>query len=85
MQSWQILLFKNLYGQELITQTDDSKELLGDFLSEWVIIKTGLHDLAQRHSLLGTTRREINFGGGGMHCLTQQQPSVIKQWTSANK
>lgn len=53
------LLFKNLYGQELISQINDSKELLGDFLSEWVIIEIGLHDLAQTHSLLGTKRNTI--------------------------
>lgn len=53
------LLFKNLYGQELIVPADNSKELLGEFLSEWVTIETGLHDLAQTHSLLGTKRNSV--------------------------
>jgi hypothetical protein len=62
------LLFKNLYGQELIIQLDNSKELLGEFLSEWVIIETGLYDLTQTHSLVGTRRNTlidaINFLSG---------------------
>jgi hypothetical protein len=62
------LLFKNLYEQELILQHDNSKELLGEFLSEWVIIETGLYDLTQTHSLVGARRNTlidaINFLSG---------------------
>lgn len=54
------LLFKNLYGQELIIQQDNSKELLGEFLSEWVILEKGLYDLTQTHSLIGTRRNTLN-------------------------
>lgn len=53
------LLFKNLFGQELIIHTTDHKELLGEFLSSWVIIETGLHYLASQHSLLGTDRHNV--------------------------
>lgn len=54
------LLFKNLYDQELIIQQVNSKELLGEFLSEWVILEKGLYDLTQTHSLLGTRRNNLN-------------------------
>lgn len=54
------LLFRNLYGQELIIQLDNSKELLGEFLSEWVILEKGLYDLTQTHSLIGTRRNTLN-------------------------
>lgn len=53
------LLFKNLFGQQLIIQASDPKELLGSFLSGWVVIETGIHDLAQEHSLLGTKRNTL--------------------------
>jgi len=53
------LLFKNLFGQELIIHSTDHKELLGDFLSSWVIIETGIHYLARQHSLLGLERKSV--------------------------
>ncbi|HVT86872.1 MAG TPA: hypothetical protein VHD35_16835 [Chitinophagaceae bacterium] len=53
------LLFKNLFGQDLVIQPHDPKELLGEFLSQWVFIEIGLHDLAQTHSLLGTKRNSV--------------------------
>jgi len=53
------LLFKNLFGQELIVERSDHKELLGEFLSEWVDVETGLHETAKRHSLLGTSKNTV--------------------------
>jgi len=53
------LLFKNLFGQELLVDRTDHKELLSEFLSEWVVIETGVHEMAREHSLLGTTKNTV--------------------------
>jgi len=53
------LLFKNLFGQELLVDGTDHKELLGEFLSEWVVLETGVHEIAREHSLLGTPRNTV--------------------------
>lgn len=47
------LLFKNLYGYELVHPTGRRSDLLGEFMEEWVRFEAGLRDLAETHSLLG--------------------------------
>ena len=47
------LLFKNLYGYELVHSSDSSTELLGEFMDEWVRFEANLRDLAATHHLLG--------------------------------
>lgn len=49
------LLFKNLFGQELVNRATPQTELLGEFMEAWVSLESGLRDLANRNSLLGTT------------------------------
>lgn len=47
------LLFKNLYGYELVHPANRKSDLLGQFMEEWVRFEAGLRDLAATHNLLG--------------------------------
>ena len=50
------LLFKNLFGYELVHSQERHTELLGEFMASWGKLESGLHSLASRHSLLGENR-----------------------------
>lgn len=47
------VLFKNLFGVELVHPTEGSDILLGDFLDAWIELEKGLVSIAQDHSPLG--------------------------------
>lgn len=46
-------LFKNLFGEELLPHATPDTELLGEFLGAWVLLESGLREMASRHSLTG--------------------------------
>ena len=48
------VLFRNLFGEELVEHRSARTELLGEFLAAWVELERGLRELASTHSLLGT-------------------------------
>jgi hypothetical protein len=50
------LLFKNLFGYELVRSREPHTELLGEFMASWVRLEGGLRSLAWRHSLVGEPR-----------------------------
>lgn len=52
-------LFKNLFGEELVPHATPETELLGEFLSAWVLLETGLREMASRHSLAGKERLSV--------------------------
>ena len=49
------LLFRNLFGSELVEHRSPQSELVGDFMTAWVELEKGLRELASTHSLVGTT------------------------------
>lgn len=53
------LLFKNLFGFELVSNQSRSSVLLGEFMEAWLIIEKGIFNLADRHSLLGYHKRSM--------------------------
>ena len=38
-----------------------------------------MHDVFPGKKIIQINVTELNFGGGGMHCLTQQQPGIAKE------
>lgn len=53
------LLFRNLYGYELVHRRVGRSELLGEFMEEWVRFEASLRDLASTHNLLGQTPQSM--------------------------
>lgn len=53
------LLFKNLFGFELVSNQSKSTELLGEFMEAWVNIEKGIFNLTDRHSLTGYHKRSM--------------------------
>lgn len=53
------LLFRNLFGSELVEHRSVQSKLVGEFMTAWVELERGLRELANRHSLLGTTPSRI--------------------------
>ena len=49
------ILFKNLFGYELVHSKEPHTELLGEFMASWVRLERGLRSLASRHSMLGNS------------------------------
>lgn len=49
------LLFRNLFGSELVQHRTPQSELVGEFMTAWVDLERGLRELASAHSLTGTT------------------------------
>jgi hypothetical protein len=49
------VLFRNLFGVELVEHRSVRSELVGEFMTAWVELERGLRELASTHSLLGTT------------------------------
>lgn len=47
------VLFRNLFGSELVEHRTAKTELIGDFMSAWAELERGLRDLAAKHSHLG--------------------------------
>jgi len=47
------LLFKNLFGYELVHPKTKRADLLGEFMDQWVRFESALRDLASTHSLTG--------------------------------
>jgi hypothetical protein len=47
------LLFKNLFGYELVHSRSKPANLLGEFMEQWVTFESALRDLASTHSLTG--------------------------------
>jgi hypothetical protein len=71
------LLFKNLYGYELVHPTGRRSDLLGEFMEEWVRFEAGLRDLAATHNLLGQAPksmiRVLEFLEGASILSTQEK------------
>ena len=55
------LLFKNLFGEKLIIQ-NNTNEMLGKFLSEWVKLEAGLFDVADKNFIFGNPRGKSVIG-----------------------
>lgn len=53
------LLFKNLFGFDLLPRVTPQTELFGEFMAAWVNLEQGLRDMAKTHSLLGESPRGI--------------------------
>src|SRR5262249_39892695 len=49
------ILFRNLFGAELVEHRSQRSELVGDFMTAWVELERGLRELASTHSLVGAT------------------------------
>ncbi len=49
------VLFKNLFGVEIVDHRSARTELVGEFMAAWVDLERGLREMASRHSLLGLT------------------------------
>ena len=47
------VLFKNLFGVEIVDHRSARTELVGEFMAAWVALERGLREMASRHSLLG--------------------------------
>lgn len=47
------LLFKNLFGEELVQKTVLESELLGEFMAAWVSLEAGIRSWVERNSLTG--------------------------------
>jgi hypothetical protein len=45
------LLFRNLFGYELVHSNEPHAELLGEFMAAWVRLEGGLRSMASRHPL----------------------------------
>ncbi len=56
------LLFKNLFGEELVPHTSPDTELLGDFMSQWVSIEQSLYRLAELTYPDQKHLQQINIG-----------------------
>lgn len=71
------LLFKNLYGYELVRSTGERTDLLGEFMSEWVRFEGNLRVLAARNSLSGeapgSTLRTLDFLEGAAILSPQER------------
>ena len=48
------VLFRNLFGSELVERRSVQSELVGEFITAWVELERGLRELASRNSLLGS-------------------------------
>jgi len=48
------LLFRNLFGQQLVEHRSQRSELVGEFMTAWVELERGLRETASAHSLVGT-------------------------------
>jgi hypothetical protein len=49
------VLFKNLFGVELVERRSGKIELVGEFMAAWVALERGLRETASKNSLLGST------------------------------
>lgn len=49
------VLFRNLFGSELVEQRSARTELVGEFLAAWIDLERALRELAGTHSLTGRT------------------------------
>lgn len=52
-------LFQNIFGEQLVPHATPETELLGEFISAWVALESGLRAWASRHSLLGEDNPNI--------------------------
>lgn len=52
-------LFRNLFGEELVAHATPETELLGEFISAWVSLESGLRAWASRHSLTGQVHGSV--------------------------
>ena len=48
------LLFRNLFGSELVEHRSPQSELVSEFMAAWAELERGLRELAITHSLVGT-------------------------------
>jgi len=53
------VLFKNLFGFDLVEHVTPAADLLGQFMSAWILLERGMSSMASRMNLLGTTPRSI--------------------------
>lgn len=56
------LLFKNLFGEELVTHTISTTERLGEFMATWVSVERTMHRLAELTYTDGREGQRINIG-----------------------
>jgi hypothetical protein len=52
-------LFKNLFGEELVSHATPKTELLGEFINAWAALEAGLRAWASRHPLTGRDHPSI--------------------------
>jgi hypothetical protein len=55
------ILFKNLFGTELVHSAKGAQQLLGEFMELWAQIEAGLLSLAHDHSLTGAQGRNVRW------------------------
>jgi len=55
------ILFKNLFGSELVHSTKGSQQLLGEFMELWVELEAGMISMAHDHSLTGAQGRTATW------------------------
>ncbi len=55
------VLFKNLFGSELLHSAKGSQQMLGEFMELWAQLEAGLLSVAQDHSLTGSQGRSATW------------------------
>ncbi len=53
------MLFKNLFGEELVAHASPETELLGEFMAAWVSLEAGLRAWVERNSFTGQGNRSL--------------------------
>jgi hypothetical protein len=53
------VLFRNLFGFDLVDHRTPKSELIGEFMAAWATLERGLRETASTNSLLGTTPRGL--------------------------
>lgn len=55
------VLFKNLFGFELVHSPKGSQQLLGEFMELWAKLEAGMISMAHDHSLVGAQGRSVKW------------------------
>lgn len=74
------VLFKNLFGTEMVHSPAGSQQLLGEFMELWAQLEAGLMSMAHDHSLTGAQGRGTRWAADFLRASSMLSPEDKKEF-----